>query len=245
MECGNLRRRSAFWLCFFAGLTLTFVSFLGAIVCCAGDAALFQSGVDRYVVAYGSLTQSDADAFVTQTMAYLNGEQSEWAPAVRYGDHPLVIPQTFTAHMATVRGWLQVSRYVLPLATAIALGIVGLAYVLSGRKGKRRFPLGGYALGWALPLLLALGVGLWGVLDFSGFWAWLHSTLIPDGIFSAQEEIMRLFPLDLFADYIAPVGVTFGLFAGAALLLPPAALGLRGLAVKRRDEKSKKLKRER
>jgi hypothetical protein len=232
------RKRAAFWLCFLAGFMWTIVSFLGAVVCRAGDDALFSAGVNRYIVADGILTQADADEFVAQTMAYLSGERSDWSPEVHYAGHTLVIPQAFTAHMATVRGWLRFARLVLPFTAAVAVGMAALGYMLSGCKGARRFPLGGYALGWGFPLLLALGVGLWGALDFSGFWAWLHNALIPDGIFSAQEEIMQLFPLMLFASYIAPVGVTFGLFAGASLLLPPAALGLRRLAVPRRNNKT-------
>jgi hypothetical protein len=238
LRSSHARKRAAFWLCFLAGFLLTLVSFLGAIVYRAGDAALFSAGVNRYVVSYGILSQADADTFAAQTMAYLNGERSDWAPQVRYADHALVIPQAFTAHMATVRSWLRFARWALPFAAVMAVGLAALGFALSGRRGARRFPLGGYALGWVFPLLLALGMGLWVALDFSGFWAWLHHAFIPDGIFNAQEEIMQLFPLMLFAAYIAPVGVTFGLFAGASLLLPPAALGLQRLAVRRRNKKT-------
>ncbi|MEG2316057.1 MAG: hypothetical protein RSC91_07560, partial [Clostridia bacterium] len=84
-----------------------------------------------------------------------------------------------------------------------------------------------YCWGAALPLLLMGGVALWGALDFDSLWMALHRTLIPDGIFSASEPIMRLFPLEAFAAYLPPVAALFAGLALGVLLLPALLVPLR------------------
>jgi hypothetical protein len=82
-----------------------------------------------------------------------------------------------------------------------------------------------------LPLFAALTLGLWATFDFNGFWAWIHGTFIPGGIFNANEPVMRLFPEKLFISYIEPVGIWFGLCA-AVLLLGPPTVRLLGKALR-------------
>jgi len=234
------RRAAAFLLGLAAGLLLMLAAFLGAVAGRAGDARLFQSGLDRYVVARGILSQSDADAFAADTVAYLNGETDAWTPSVTYGGHALAVPEAFTVHMATVRRWMGFASAAVPAAVAAALVLLTLALLLCGRGGAWRPAIRGYYAGAALPLVLALAVSLWGALDFNGFWAWLHETFIPGGIFYAGEDIMQLFPLNLFADYLEPVGAACGLYAGLTLLTPLFALGLRRLRRGRRATETKK-----
>jgi hypothetical protein len=234
------RRAAVFLLGLAAGLLLMTAAFLGAVAGRAGDARLFRSGLERYVAARGILSQSDADVFAAGTVAYLNGETDAWPPSVTYGDHPLAVPEAFTAHMAAVRSWMAFARAAVPAAVAAALVLLTLALLLCGRGGAWRPAIRGYYAGAALPVLLALAACGWGVFDFNGFWAWLHETFIPGGIFYAGEEIMQLFPLNLFADYLGPVGAACGLYAGLTLLAPPFALGLRRLGRGRRATQTKK-----
>ena len=122
--------------------------------------------------------------------------------------------------MAKVKSWVQSAKPILLAGFAIAL--LGLGLVMLGvKRGKiGSFSLGGYFLGMALPIALLAGVGLWGILNFDGLWSWIHRTLIPDGIFSVNDEIMRLFPLEMFASYLRPVGVTFGIGVAVIVALP-------------------------
>jgi hypothetical protein len=103
---------------------------------------------------------------------------------------------------------------------AIALLLLGRSLV--GAKGSKQnpFSLGGYYLGAGVPLVLALGLGLWGYFGFDTMWAAVHTLLIPDGIFPAGEAIMQLFPVEVFGGYLQPVALTFALCAGIVLVLP-------------------------
>lgn len=218
---GNLKKkRGAFWTCFLIGLLLVLLSLGVALGLNVTRVDLLKQGVDTHVVATGILSQSDADAFVTDTLDYLTGIKSLWEPAVTIGGFRVGVPEAFKAHMATVKGWVDSAKAILLAGAAIVLLL--LSRVLVGVKGSRRSPfsVGGYHLGAAIPLLLLVGVGVWGYLDFDSLWAWVHTVFIPDGIFSATEQIMQLFPVEVFSGYLQPVAISFGIGAGIVLALP-------------------------
>ena len=218
---GNLKKkRGAFLTCLIAGLLLMVLAMCVAIAYNATRVDLFQQGVDQYVVATGILSESDANAFVNDTMDYLTGIKTAWEPAVTIAGHRIGVPETFKAHMATVKGWVDSAKAILIGMAAIVVLLLGRALIGTKNSKKKPYSIGGYYLGAAIPLLAAIGFGLWGYLDFDGLWSWLHTTLIPDGIFAAGEEIMQLFPLEVFSGYLQPVAVTFAICAGAVLLLP-------------------------
>ena len=98
------------------------------------------------------------------------------------------------------------------------LALLAWALATSGRQGG--FSTQGYYAGTILPLLLIAGVGLWASLDFGGMWEMLHRTLIPDGIFPADELVMQLFPETLFSAYLPPVLLMLVLMLAAVLVLP-------------------------
>lgn len=214
--------RSARFASFAAALLLMLLALAAAVFINAANVGLLQQAVDRYVVAPGILSQPDGHAFATDTLAYLSGATAVWNPTFTTGDHRLAVPDAFRAHMANVRQWVRVATVALPLAAAVALLLLALAVTGGLGKRKRRFSLPGYYTGAAVPLVLAGGLVLWASIGFDGMWAWLHRTFISDGIFSAGEEIMRLFPLQMFSSYLPPVAVTFGLLTAAVLLLPLA-----------------------
>ena len=166
------------------------------------------------------VSQSDADAFVNDTLDYLTGIKTVWEPAITIGDHRVGVPDAFKTHMATVRGWVENAKAVLLAGAAIVLLLLGRALIGVKGSSKSAFSVGGYYLGAAIPLALGACVGLWGVLNFDGLWMWVHETLIPDGIFAADEEIMKLFPVELFASYLKPVGITFAICVAVVLALP-------------------------
>lgn len=219
-EANLKKKRGAFWTCLIAAALLVLLALAGSIAYNATRVSLFRDAVNQHVVAAGLISQSDADAFVNDTLDYLTGIKTVWEPAITVGDHRIGVPETFKAHMATVKGWVENAKAVLLAGAAIVLLLLSRAMV--GVKGARRgpFSVGGYYLGAAIPLMLIAGVGLWGYLNFDGLWDWVHRTLIPDGIFDAGEEIMQLFPVSMFASYLKPVAITFGIGAAIVLALP-------------------------
>jgi len=218
---GNLKKkRGAFWTCFIAALLLMLLALAGAIAYNVTKVSLFKDAVNQYVVAQGVVSQSDADAFVNDTLDYLTGIKTVWEPAVTIGDHRIGLPEAFKTHMANVKVWVENAKTILLAGAAIVLLLLGRALI--GVKGSKKSPFsaGGYYFGAAIPLLLAAGIGLWGYFNFNGLWSWIHQTFIPDGIFGAGEEIMKLFPVQMFASYLQPVGITFGILAAIVLALP-------------------------
>lgn len=213
------RRRIAFVTSLLLGLLLTLLAMGASVIENALRADLLKAGVDRTVVARGLLSQRDADAFAHGTIDYVSGASDVWEPSVTVAGLRLSVPDTFRSHMAEVRGWVAgAKRFLIGGAAALLLLLV---YILTGnRSGRRPFSVGGYIAGIGIPLLLALGVGLWGMLDFESLWMWVHRLLIPGGIFPAGEQIMQLFPVELFGGYLEPVALTFVLYGGAVLLLP-------------------------
>ena len=219
-ESNLKKKRGAFWTCLIAALLLMLLSLAGAIAYNATRVDLLRQGVNQYVVGQGVVSQSDADAFVNDTLDYLTGIKTVWEPAVTIANHRVGVPEAFKTHMATVKGWVESAKGVLLAGAAIALLLLGRAMI--GTKGSKKSPfsIGGYYLGAGIPLAVIAGIGLWGYLNFDGLWAWVHTAIIPDGIFNAGEEIMQLFPVEVFSGYLQPVAVTFGICAAVVLALP-------------------------
>jgi len=218
---GNLKKkRGAFWTCLLIGLLLIVLSFGVALALNVTRLDLLKQGVDTHVVGRGIVSQADADAFVNDTLDYLTGIKTLWEPAVTIGGFRIGVPETFKTHMATVKGWVDSAKAVLLGCAAIVLLL--LTRALIGVKGSKKSPFstGGYYLGAFIPLALLVGLGLWGYFDFDGFWAWIHRAFIPDGIFSAMEPIMQLFPVEVFSGYLQPIATTFAICTGITLLLP-------------------------
>ena len=210
------KKRGAFWTCFLAALLLVLLSAIGATAWNATKVSLFQQGIKQNVdLATLGVSESSADDFAVKTIAYLQGTVSTWEPVIVVGDHVMPIPQAFTDHMATVKSAVASAKTLVLAFAAIALLLLGRAVF-----GGRRFSLGGYYLGAAIPLALLVGVGCWAYFGFDSFWNWLHATFIPDGIFDASAEIMKLFPTGLFLSYLAPVAKLFAICVAVVLLLP-------------------------
>ena len=219
---GNLKKkRGAFWTCFIAALLLVALALGAALYWTATKVSLLENGIVNHVDLAGlGIDEASAKSFADTTLAYLQGVTSAWEPMIKVGDHFLVIPETFKAHMATVKGWFSAATAVLLAGAAIVLLLLGRAMIGSKNSKKGSFSLSGYYWGACIPLVLLLGIGGWAYFDFTGFWQLLHKTLIPDGIFAAGEEIMQLFPAELFLSYLKPVAITFGILAAVVLVLP-------------------------
>jgi hypothetical protein len=172
---------------------------------------------------YQSLGLSEASvrSFAEETILYLTDEKSAWEPQITIAGIPAssFIPQSFRDHMATVKGWVSSATAVFLAGAAVVVTLLTRAVTVSRKKGGG-FSAGGYYLGALVPLLLVAGVGLWAWIDFDSMWMLLHKTLIPDGIFSAAETVMKLFPLEAFAAYLPPVVKTFAVFAAGVIILP-------------------------
>ncbi len=220
-ESNLKKKRGAFWTCFIAALLLVVLAAGAALYWNATKVSLFEEGLVSNVDATALGTdEASLKSFADSTLAYLQGVTSVWEPVIKIGDHFLTIPETFKTHMATVKGWVGSATAVLLAGAAIVLLLLGRAMIGTKNSKKGSFSLKGYYIGAAIPLLLIAGVGCWAYFNFDGFWQLLHKTIIPDGIFNASEEIMRLFPVGLFAGYLQPVAITFGILAAIILVLP-------------------------
>lgn len=210
------RKRAAAFLCLWAGFLGALVCVLSAVYFPASRAELFERALLANVDAPSLGVDEEAlRSFARETMAFLTGQKDAWEPSIHLYGMPAeeAIGQSFRDHMLSVRGWATAVPTVLTALGLAALGLACLSVPLAGFR--RRACLLGAALAAAL-VAIALG---WAVVDFDSLWMVLHRALIPDGIFPANEPVMRLFPLSLFFSYIGPVSIALALHLGLLLFL--------------------------
>ena len=189
---------------FAAGMLGVMIMILASIAIPALNPARFENAVLNTVnpEAVG-MSESDLTAFARDTLDYLRGETDFWQPQT-----PFAIPQSFTEHMAEVRGWADVLKMALP--AGLLLTTAGLWLGNDFRAARN---------GMLCMLGLIAALLLWAAVDFNSLWMVIHRVLIPGGIFPAGEPVMQLFPLKLFFSYLpAVLGWTAG-FAGASGVL--------------------------
>lgn len=214
-------RRGAFGRCFIASFLLVLMAAAASVYLNAVDRQLFETtlleNVDYAVL---GMDEDSVRSFADETILFLTDAQDSWEPSITVAGFPAsrFIPQSFRDHMVTVKGWVSAASTLLVCGAAAAVLLLAWALATSGRRGG--FSMQGYYAGTLLPLLLIAGVGLWASLDFGGMWEMLHRTLIPDGIFPADELVMRLFPETLFSAYLPPVLLMLVLMLAAVLVLP-------------------------
>ena len=213
--------RAAFFRCFLASLLLVLIAAGASVYLNAVDRQLFETALLENVD-YAALGM-DADSvrsFSDETILFLTDAQDSWEPSITVAGFPAsrFIPQNFRDHMVTVKGWVSAATTLFLCGGVVAVALLAWALATSGRRGG--FSTQGSYAGTILPLLLIAGVGLWASLDFNGMWEVLHRTLIPDGIFPADELVMRLFPETLFSAYLPPVLLMLVLMLAAVLVLP-------------------------
>lgn len=214
-------RRGAFGRCFIASFLLVLMAAAASVYLNAVDRQLFETtlleNVDYAVL---GMDEDSVRSFADETILFLTDAQDSWEPSITVAGFPAsrFIPQSFRDHMVTVKGWVSAATSVFLCGAAAAVLLLAWALATSGRRGG--FSTQGYYAGTIVPLLLIAGVGLWASLDFGGMWEMLHRTLIPDGIFPADELVMRLFPETLFSAYLPPVMLMLVLMLAAVLVLP-------------------------
>ena len=216
-------RRGGLFPCLLAGLLLVFLVLLLAVFLTASQEALFERLLVDHLN-FQSLQTDEASvrSFARETVLYITHRQSVWEPQITINGFPAgsFIPPSFRGHMAEVRDWLGLGKLVFSLGFGFAALLLGGSILVGGLRGRRGFSLGGYYLGVGLAVLAIAILALWGALHFESLWQILHEVLIPNGIFSASEPVMKLFPLEVFAGYLPPVLMTFGLLLLAVLALP-------------------------
>ncbi len=201
---------------FIAALMLALLALCLSVYGCARSGRLFARGLTRWVDR-GAVDMTDAELtrFAEDTLSYLTGRAESWNPTMRVHGRTIGVPEGFGAHMASVRRVFRSAPWVLA-----ALAAVGLALTLWAKRG---FSRAGWTIGLLAPAVLLAALAAWAAIDFGGFWGALHRALIPDGIFSDAETVwgvMRLFPAELFAGYVAPVGIAYLLMTLALALAP-------------------------
>lgn len=199
---------SKYWSFLFGFCGLCLSVLVGLLICIHSERLFTQAELRHGQYQLLSMSDADAVAFSRHTIGYLNGRESDWRPSV-----PFPIPATFTTHMRAFRNAIKAADWCGVFALPVYA--IGLSVLLFRAFQKRAFLWG---IGLAAGLLLA--VLLYAVVDFSGFWLILHRWLIPNGIFSAREPIMLLFPVSLFAEYIPWFLITFTIVALLLTCLP-------------------------
>ncbi len=214
------KKQSSFWISLMVALFLMALSLATALYYNASQVSLLTEGIQQNVdLAAVGLDNDSVEPFAVLTLAYLRGHTKEWELYGMLEEPLLPVSGAFMSHMATLRSWFAPVELLLFLGLSIVLLL--LPWALYGfKRNKDRFSFRGYYTGALVPLVFIVGVGLWGAFDFEGLWNLLHMVLIPDGLFSAAEPIMQLFPVQLFAGYAKPVAVTFGIMAAVVLASP-------------------------
>lgn len=214
-------RRGAFGRCFIASFLLVLMAAAASVYLNAVDRQLFETALLENVdYAVLGMDEDSVRSFADETILFLTDAQDSWEPSITVAGFPAsrFIPQSFRDHMVTVKGWVSAATSVFLCGAAAVVALLAWALATSGRRGG--FSTQGYYAGTLLPLLFIAGVGLWASLDFGGMWEMLHRALIPDGIFPADELVMRLFPETLFSAYLPPVLLMLVLMLAAVLVLP-------------------------
>lgn len=198
---------------FFAGLMLTLALILFSVLFLLTDTGLFHRALFKNVKWEAmAITEEDLLTFAEETMAYFRGEKEAWQPVIHTGNGLLPVADSFTTHMATVKTGITAAFHLALVLSVAALMLLMASFcILPGGFSKN-----GYLAGLLTPLLAAGVLCIIAAIDFSSLWFWLHEHFIPDGIFSAGEPIMRMFPLSLFFSYIIPLLL---LLAAAVVLL--------------------------
>ena len=205
-------------------------SFLLVLV--AAGACVYFNAVDRQLfetallenVDYAALGMGRGTAmrsFAEETILFLTDAQDSWEPSITVAGFPAsrFIPQNFRDHMVTVKGWVSAASTLLVCGTVAAVALAGLGAGhlrppgrIFKRKGitQERFCRCCSLQGWACgPAWILAACG-----------RCCTATLIPDGIFPADELVMQLFPetpvFGLPAARPADAGADAGGGAGAA-----------------------------
>lgn len=201
-------------LCFCAGLVLALMMVLISIAGPAMSTGLFVRALKAEVNrAAANVTEEQLEAFGTETMRYLKAQKERWEPEIPVQG----IAPSFREHMAEVRGWVSALPWVIGIGLALAGSCLARGF------DRRAFLWGMGAFVWLAGLVV-----FWALIDFNSLWMVIHRLFIPNGIFSAREPVMQLFPLGLFFRYLPWV-------IGA--LLVQLALVLTACFVRRRPNK--------
>lgn len=164
---------------------------LSSVLGLFGSKALFRNAQRTYgYYAVFGMSEADIDRFSDDTITYFRDESKEWTPQL-----PFAVPEAFQSHMANVKVCVVFLKYLaIALAALYALLMIGLCL-------KEHFSRSACFQGFLTFLAVCACLVLWCAVDFDSFWSVLHHLFITDGIFSANEPIMLLFPLSLFESY--------------------------------------------
>lgn len=180
-----------FWLCLLAALIASVACLVFAACVLFNNEGMLSSAL----IANVDMDESALRGFAKETVDYITGVTIEWSPSVA------VPSEAFIKHMAEVRGIVKLLPGLL-----IALIFLTIICLLLSRPFNRK----GWYTGAVIALMPLVALGIWALIDFNGFWLWLHTAFIPDGIFAADEPVMALFPASLFYGYLAPAAALFG-----------------------------------
>ncbi|MCL2677472.1 MAG: TIGR01906 family membrane protein [Clostridiales bacterium] len=203
-----------------AGFLLVLFILLAALQGVAGNKAFFEkqfaladeNGQDAY-----QRTRMEQDEFWRVTDAlldYLFGRSGTLqTQAVIGGASADVYSEREILHMADVQKLMKGATAAKWLA--LGLGLFLLLYVFFFTKGRLRVAVlcRGYLRGIAAFFVLALGIGTFALADFEGFFTLFHRIFFSNDlwILSADDFLIRLVPQMFFENFVARMGLIFGL----------------------------------
>lgn len=174
------------------------------------------------------LPESEYDGMTTMITRYLAGAIDEcqytWADAE--GTTYLAFQAHEQQHMADCRALFVLDREVLLFSTMATAALLGACWALREKRALQGFLAGSGTL-----LLAALGLILWGVIDFDGLFILFHQLSFDNGLWllnPATDLLIRLMPARFFVTYAAILG---GSWLGGMLLA--MLLGWRVMKIRR------------
>ena len=105
------------------------------------------------------------------------------------------------AHMADCRGLIALDGWVCLISLAGTAAVT--TWMIRSRPGRREIRALGRGLGWSLWIAggLALGLGIWAVADFDGFFVTFHKVAFTNDLWLLNPRtdlLIRLMPVDFF-----------------------------------------------
>lgn len=164
------------------------------------------------------------DAMADALTAYLRGD-ADGLPSALFTERERL-------HMVDVLGLFQGAR---ALATLCLLGCILLG-ALACRSSGRRALGAGILIGIGAFALIVLGIALWALVDFQGWFVTMHHIAFDNDLWlldPAESMLIRMMPLDFFIGAVRTIALRFALMA--------LALAAAGLLLRRRTHTKEEL----
>lgn len=202
----------------------------GMIDALGSSAPLMRALMTRFAPpASTGLPSGEYDGMTTMITRYLSGavDECQYTWTDESGVTYLAFQAHEQQHMADCRALFVLDREVLLFSAMATAALMGACWALRDRRRAAQ----GFLAGSGALLAVALGVILWGVIDFDGLFILFHQLSFDNGLWlldPATDLLIRLMPTRFFVTYAAILG---GSWLGGMLLA--MLLGWRVMKIRR------------